>query len=46
MEEAREDQPCRASSQAVLLGVCPEDEINLRDLWCVLLRQWKVSSGR
>jgi chain length determinant protein (polysaccharide antigen chain regulator) len=42
MEEQRTQPPRHASSHAYPLDVCPEDEINLLDLWRVLARQWKV----
>ena len=42
MEEQREQKSHHASSQAYSLDVCPEGEINLLDLWRVLVRQWKV----
>lgn len=41
MEEQREQQPHHVSSQ-MCPDVCSEDEINLLDLWRILLRQWKV----
>ena len=41
MEEQREQQPHHVSSQAYP-DACSEDEINLLDLWRVLVRQWKV----
>ena len=41
MEEQREQQSHHVSSQAYP-DACPEDEINLLDLWRVLARQWKV----
>ena len=41
MEEQREQQPHHVSSQAYP-GACPEDEVNLLDLWRVLVLQWKV----
>jgi chain length determinant protein (polysaccharide antigen chain regulator) len=41
MEEQREQQPHHVSSQAYS-DACSEDEINLLDLWRVLVRQWKV----
>lgn len=42
MEEQRRQQPQHASPQAWPLDACPEDEIDLLDLWGVLVRQWKV----
>lgn len=41
MEEQREQQSHHVSSQTYS-DACPEDEINLLDLWRVLVRQWKV----
>lgn len=41
MEDQREQHSHHAPSQAYT-GACPEDEINLLDLWRVLVRQWKV----
>ncbi|MBU4118733.1 MAG: hypothetical protein KJ555_08230 [Proteobacteria bacterium] len=41
MEECKEQQPQHASTQAYS-DACAEDEINLLDLWRVLVRQWKV----
>jgi len=41
MEECKEQQPHHASAQAYS-DACAEDEINLLDLWRVLVRQWKV----
>jgi chain length determinant protein (polysaccharide antigen chain regulator) len=41
MEEQKGQQPHHVSSQAYP-DACPEDEINLLDLWRVLARQWKV----
>mgnify|MGYP001187673344 CR=1 FL=1 len=41
MEENREQQPHHVSSQEYF-DACSEDEINLLDLWRVLVRQWKV----
>ncbi len=41
MEEQREQQPHHVASQAYS-DTCSEDEINLLDLWRVLVRQWKV----
>lgn len=38
----REQQSHHASLTAHPLDACPEDEINLLDLWRVLVRQWKV----
>lgn len=38
----REQQSHHASLTAHPLDACPEDEINLLDLWRVLARQWKV----
>lgn len=42
MEEHRESQSHQVSSEAYPLCAGPEDEINLLDLWRVLVRQWKV----
>ena len=43
MEEQREQQLHQISSGVYPLAVCPaDDEINLLDLWRVLVRQWKV----
>ena len=41
MEEQREQQPHHVSSQTYS-DACSEDEINLLDLWRVLVRQWPV----
>lgn len=41
MEDRRDQQSHHVSSQAYPDG-CPEDEINLLDLWRILVRQWKV----
>ena len=41
MEEQREQQSHHVSSQTYS-DACSEDEINLLDLWRVLVRQWKV----
>ena len=42
MEEQREQQSHHASSQAYSLDACPGHEINLLDLWCILMRRWKI----
>lgn len=43
MEEQREQQSHHVSSQTYS-DACPDDEVNLLDLWRVLARQWKVIS--
>lgn len=42
MGENREQQLYHASSTAHPFDACSEDEINLLDIWRVLVRQWKV----
>lgn len=42
MEEQREQKNPQGTFQASHCYPCPEDEINLLDLWRVLVRQWKV----
>lgn len=43
MEEQKEQQSHQVSSGVYPFAVCPaENEINLFDLWRVLVRQWKV----
>lgn len=43
MEEQKEQQSHQVSSGGYSSAVCPaDDEINLFDLWRVLVRQWKV----
>lgn len=42
MEERMEQQYHHASPQSSPPGAFPEDEINLFDLWRVLVRQWKL----
>ena len=42
MEESRVQQPDHASPRAYPLDARPEDEIDLLDLWRVLVRQWKL----
>jgi len=42
MEEQREQKNSQGTFQASHCYPCPEDEINLLDLWRVLRQQWKV----
>lgn len=42
MEEQKEQKTHRGLAEASHCYTCPEDEINLLDLWCVLVRQWKM----